>query len=303
MLLLGCITSLPEVAAAATSALTGNATLAVNNLLGSVAINVLLIALADAILGRDAITSAIGRPTTLMQGVINTAALAFATVAILSGDTSVLGAGAWCFGPFGYCIFAFWLASAYGRRAPWHTAKDEDAESARERPHAPEFRTRLKEVSFTGLVGRAASAAVIILFAGFALAQAGDAVSQLTGIGAGLVGLVLVGFATSLPEVSSITAAVRMGRYEMALGDVFGTNLITIGLLLLADLFYAGQPVLNAAGRFEAVAPLLGLVPTAIFVIGLLEKRNRTIPHMGYDALAATLVFAEGLVLLSFIQA
>ncbi|WP_204985699.1 hypothetical protein [Microvirga pakistanensis] len=96
MLLLGGITSLSEVAAVSTSSWTGNASLAVNNLLGSVAINVLLIALADAVLGRDAITSAIGKSPTLMQGVLSITALAFAAMAIVSGDVPVAGVGAWC---------------------------------------------------------------------------------------------------------------------------------------------------------------------------------------------------------------
>jgi cation:H+ antiporter len=111
-----------------------------------------------------------------------------------------------------------------------------------------------------------------------------------------------VGFATSLPEVSSITAAVRMKRYEMALGGVFGTNLLTIDLLLLADVFYAGEPVLNTAGRFEVVAALLGLILTAVFVIGLLERKNKIFLRMGYDALAAILIFVGGIILLYLLQ-
>ncbi len=301
MLLLGGITSLPEIAAVTTSSWSGNSSLAVNNLLGSVAINVLLIALADAVLGRDAITSAIGKSTTLMQGVLSITALAFAAMAIVSGDVPVAGVGAWSLALFCYCVFAFWLASAYGRRAPWHTIKDEGVAEAKSQ-EAAKFRSSFKQVSLTGLVGRTSLAALVILVAGSALAQAGDAISQLTGLGAGFVGLVLVGFATSLPEVSSITAAVRMGRYEMALGDVFGTNLLTIGLLLLADAFYAGEPVLNTAGPFEAVAALLGLILTAVFMIGLLEHRNKTFLRMGHDALAAILIFGGGIVLLYFLQ-
>jgi cation:H+ antiporter len=56
MLLLGGITSLPEVANAITASAIGNPALAINNLLGSAAINVLLLAVADALVGRDAIT-------------------------------------------------------------------------------------------------------------------------------------------------------------------------------------------------------------------------------------------------------
>ncbi|WP_170304158.1 hypothetical protein [Microvirga makkahensis] len=83
---------------------------------------------------------------------------------------------------------------------------------------------------------------------------------------------------------------------------MFGTNLLTIGLLLLADVFYAGEPVLNTAGRFEAVAALLGLILTAVFVIGLLERKNKTSLRMRYDALAAILIFAGGVILLYLLQ-
>jgi cation:H+ antiporter len=62
MLLLGGITSLPEVATVASASYVGNASLAVNNLLGSAAINLVLLAIADAILGRDALTSVVLKP-------------------------------------------------------------------------------------------------------------------------------------------------------------------------------------------------------------------------------------------------
>ncbi len=62
MLLLGGITSLPEVATVASASYVGNASLAVNNLLGSAAINLVLLAIADAILGRDALMSVVLKP-------------------------------------------------------------------------------------------------------------------------------------------------------------------------------------------------------------------------------------------------
>jgi hypothetical protein len=48
MLLLGGITSLPEIATVTTASWTGNAPLADNNLLGSASINIVLLAAADA---------------------------------------------------------------------------------------------------------------------------------------------------------------------------------------------------------------------------------------------------------------
>jgi cation:H+ antiporter len=80
------------------------------------------------------------------------------------------------------------------------------------------------------------------------LSKTGDAIAEQSGLGASLVGFVLVAFATSLPELSSIIAALRRRRYEMAVGDIFGTNLFNIGLLFVADLAYPGGPVLREGG-------------------------------------------------------
>lgn len=302
MLLMGTITSLPEIAAVSTSAFVGNAALATNNLLGSVSINVVLIAVADAVLGRDAITSAVGRPTTLMQGVLVILALGLTTSAVLIGDFSLGPFGAWSLALAAYVVFAFWISSGYAQRAPWRLARGrrpsasdhEDRESNEDRRDA--------DKPLASLVLLISAAAAVILVAGFCLAQSGDAIAKLTGLSSGIVGLVLVGFATSLPELSSIISAVRLRRYEMAMGDVFGTNILTLGLIFLADLVYSGEPVLNQAGRFEAVAATLGILLTGIFLVGLLERENKTFLRMGYDATAALLTFIAGVVLLYFIQ-
>lgn len=293
MLLLGGITSLPEIATVSTASVTGNAPLATNNLLGSVAINVLLIALADAVLGRDALTSSVPSTATIIQGTLGIISLALVAIAILVGDVPLGWVGLWPILLGLYCFWAFWLASRYAERTPWK-AKDE---RQKKKESAGESEQDVEE-PLTSLVRKTVLVSVIILIAGFFLARTGDAIAEQSGLGAGLVGLVLVGFATSLPEVSSVTEAVRRKRYEMALGDIFGTNLLTIAFVLLADVLYFDGPVLNEAGKFEVVAALLGLVLTGIFCIGLLERGNRTLLRMGYDAIVALITFAGGLVLL-----
>lgn len=71
MLLLAGMTSLPEVATVGVAAGSGSPGLAVANLLGSCAINVLLLAALDPLAGRGAMTSFIARPSTLLQGVLS----------------------------------------------------------------------------------------------------------------------------------------------------------------------------------------------------------------------------------------
>jgi cation:H+ antiporter len=98
ILLLGGVTSLPELAVASTAALAGHPELSVNDLLGSAAINVLIIAIADAAIGRDAITSVVASPNVLLQGVLGIILLSVVAAAAISVDVAVAGASAWTWG-------------------------------------------------------------------------------------------------------------------------------------------------------------------------------------------------------------
>ncbi len=117
-----------------------------------------------------------------------------------------------------------------------------------------------------------------------------------------MVGFVLIGTSTSMPELSSIFAAIRLHRYEMAFGQILGTNFINLSLILVVDLSFTGGPVVNELGRFEVVSSLLGAILIGVFLVGLLEHRNRTVFRMGYDSLGVMVLFAGGLVLLHFMQ-
>jgi cation:H+ antiporter len=117
-----------------------------------------------------------------------------------------------------------------------------------------------------------------------------------------MVGFALIGVSTSMPELSSIVTALRIRRYEMAFGQVLGTNFINLSLILVADAFFSGGPVINELGPFEIVSALLGAMLTGIFMVGLLEHKNPRVMRMGYDSLAVIVVFGCGLGLLSTLR-
>src|SRR5690606_38640521 len=121
-----------------------------------------------------------------------------------------------------------------------------------------------------------------IFAAGFLLSLSGDGLAVQTGLGTSFVGFVLVGFSTSLPELSTVIAAMRLKRHAMAVGDILGSNVFNLLLIFLTDVVFVGDPVLNHAGRFEIAASLLGIVMMVILLLGLLERRDRTVLRMGY---------------------
>ena len=84
----------------------------------------------------------------------------------------------------------------------------------------------------------------------------------------------------------------------MAIAGIFSTNAFNVVIIVLVDAIFQGQPVLLEAGRFSAFAALLTVVLTGLFMIGLIERRDRTVLRMGVDSLAVLLVYVAGLAML-----
>lgn len=284
IVLLGGVTSLPELAVASTAAVAGHPALSVNDLLGSAAINVVIIAVADAAIGRDAITSVLASPGVLLQGVLGIILLAVVAGATMTAALPLWGASAWTWLLLvGYAASVVIIAKSHSKQA-WSAARRRREPPAKREPPG----------ALRPLVLRTIVAGTAVLAGGFFLAKTGEAIAAQTGLGTNFVGAVLLAASTSLPEVSTVLGAVRLKRYEMAVSDVFGTNLFNVTILFGVDLLYDGGPVLAEVGRFAGFGALLAIALTAIYLAGMIERRDRTVLRMGYDSLAVLGVYLGG---------
>jgi cation:H+ antiporter len=301
LLLLGGMTSLPELAVSVTATLEDSPLLSVNDVLGSAAINVLILAVADAVYGRNALTATPGRPDVLLQASLSMLLLMLVPAAVLSGDRLVLGMGLWSWVLLAAYGLAVWVVARARDLRSWtpEKASRKEAENA---PKGNEKLERLEErdksLDMRQLMLRIALAGAVILVGGFVLARSGDALAEQTGLGESFVGAVLLAACTSLPEVSTVIGAVRLRRYELALGDVFGTNLFNVTILVLVDALHDGDPVLTQAGPFAAFAALLAAAMTVVFLVGMLERRNHAFFRMGLDSILALAMYLGGIVVL-----
>jgi cation:H+ antiporter len=288
IVLLGGVTSLPEMAVATTASLAGHPALSVNDLLGSAAINVLILALADAALGRDALTSVLASPGVLLQGVLGIILLAMVVAATMTFDVPLLGASAWTWALLVSYGAAVWVVARSQSAQAWHAVRRRTPRPAKRQPPG----------ALRPLLAKTAAAAAAVLVAGFFLAQTAQGIAEQTGLGTSFVGAVLLAAATSLPEASTVLEAVRLRRYEMAVSDIFGTNLFNVTIIFAVDLLYDGGPVLVEVGTFAGFGALLAIVLTALYLAGMIERRDRTVLRMGYDSLAALGAYGAGLVVL-----
>jgi cation:H+ antiporter len=295
MLLLGGITSLPEVANTITAASIGNPALAVNNLLGSAAINVLLLAVVDAFIGHSAVTAIVAKPSTMMMAATCMIVLVLIAALITVGDIALAGIGVGSVAIAGASILSFWMSATHDRRSPWSVDDDDDGVSdIEEKDPQP-------DASLAKLWCRVAIHGALIFAAGYTLSQVGDGLAKQLGFTSAIVGFGLIGPATSLPELVTIIAALRIGRPEMAFGQVLGTNFVNLSLIPLGDAVYRGAPIITKLGKFEVISSLLGAMLIGIFMVGLLEHRDRTIFRMGIDSALVIVVFTVGTVVLACI--
>lgn len=294
LVLLGGVTSLPEIAVALFSALSNNPVLAVNNLLGGVAMQKAVLAGADALIGKDALTVVVSSPALLLQGALSILMLTVAAAAIAVGGAPVLGIGIWSWVLLALYVFSIWMLSVTKGRQPWRpTEENRLARQSDATDNGPQHTASLRSI-----IGKTIVAATVILIAGFFLSQTADAIASQTGLGQSFVGAVLLGLSTSLPEISTVVSAMRLHQYEMAISDILGTNLFNVALIFLVDAAYPGPPALNEVGRFSLFVSLLGILLTVIYLIGLIERRNRTFARMGIDSLVTLAVYGGGLYLL-----
>lgn len=293
MLLLGGVTSLPEIAVSVSAGLTGNSSLAVSNILGGVALQMVIVVIGDAMLRDRAITSRVAGPTTLLQAIFSCLLLMMVVLGLTIGDVAVLGAGAWTYAILLGGIAMFWLVSRYRRDETWE-------------PDPPPRHDRSEQQGKPDSLRRAvlltAGMGAIILVAGWLLSKTGEAIAGQTGLGGNFVGATLVGAATSLPEVSTVIVAVQIRRYTMAFADIFGTNMFDVMLIFLIDAVHPGPPVLNGLGDFAVVGALLGMAVTLLYVAGLIERRDQTVLRLGIDSWAVAITYSAGVVALYFLK-
>ena len=100
--------------------------------------------------------------------------------------------------------------------------------------------------------------------------------------------------------VSLVTtlAALKIGADDMAIGNLFGSNMFNMFALGLTDLFFLQGRFLSVIDPAFLLVSVLGLIMTVMALIGNLARIERRLWFLEVDALALILVYAGSLWLL-----
>jgi cation:H+ antiporter len=311
---LAVITSLPEVATTVSATLANNVSMAVNNLFGSIALQVTILAVGDAIIRNSSLSGSLENPVSRLQAICLSFLLALAAVAILYEDIAIFHIGLWSIILFGFYVALFYIIN-YFKRVKWWLTEPEERESIgkvkaivsermeeKEKSEENDSDDKEKEEPSKVLLSRLGLffllAAIGILIGGYFVANSADVIAEKTGVGSSFMGFFFVGLTTSLPELSTTISAAKLKRYRMAFSNIFGTNLLNVGLVLLADLLYFKGPVLDEVGTFAAAGAIFGILLTSIYQIGLTIKFRKTFFRLGVDSILVILFYIAGAIIL-----
>lgn len=120
-------------------------------------------------------------------------------------------------------------------------------------------------------------------------------ISAATGLGVTFIGTTLVAAVTSMPELVTSLAAVRIGLYDMAIGNLFGSVMFNVFALGLTDFFYTPGRFLVAINPSFLLVAVLGLLMTGLGLIGNVANLERRVGFIELDALALIVVFFGGM--------
>jgi len=277
-------TSLPELSVDISAVLNNQADLAVGDLLGSCLMNLLILAIVD-MSHRQARTafkrSSLGHALSATLSILLTAIVVFGIlVGQRLGATAFLGVGP-----------AIWIGMIVYMAGVRLVYMDQRT-SAQVASPPQDVLLPAEGMSLTSAIAGFCVAALVIIISGPFLSHAAAEFASLTGLGSTFVGSTLVAFTTSLPELVASLTAVRMGAFDLAVGNIFGSNAFNIILFLPLDMLQPGS-LLASVSPDHAVTGMGIIAVTLVALLGQLYNVERRIQFLEPDAaLVIVLVLA-----------
>lgn len=290
-LLLGAVTSLPGILTTVTGALGGDADFALANPIGGVAIQTVWLAIADLVYRRANLEHAAASLDNILQALLLVAMLSLPVIAYATPQLVI--------GWVHPLTLAIPVLYAYGlrllsdvRAAPmWVARRTSETRTDEGGDSSPESTTRLW-VTLAVL-------AVIVAVTGWVIGQSGLGLIAATGWSSAVTGFTITTAISSLPELITLLAAVRIGALTLGVGGIIGGNVFDTLMIAIADVAFVDGSIYALVGPASVV--LLGgtIFITAVLAAGLIVRERRGIGFEGFGLPIAYVATVGGAVLVS----
>lgn len=256
LVVLAAITSLPELATGISAVFWVQAPdITVGDLLGSCVFNLLILALVDLFYPLRPILTAADRGH-LLAGCFGIIMLGVTVMGLLARHPSATLA----WGHVGLVSPLLLVCYLVAMRSLFRYQRRE-----REAYLASQEEALLyADVAWKPAALKFALNALVVVTAGSFLPRVADGIAALMGWQQSLVGTIFVAAATSLPELVVTLGALRIGAVDLAVGNLFGSNLVNLAILGIIGLIYVNAPLLQVVSEKHVATGIIAIVMTAI---------------------------------------
>lgn len=282
--LLAGATSLPELATGISAvSVVGDVNLAAGGIMGSCLFNLALIAVLDAMSGDTPLLKR-AEISHILAAAIGCAMLALVMISLYVTQTLRVPSIAWVGVPsliiLGGYLVGVRVISAFEKRRAQEVLEQ----------HAQAYQYGAISTGRAALVFGLLSLGIVGL--GLWLATLGDQIALETGLGASFVGAIFLAITTSLPEVVASLAALRFGAVDLAVANIFGSNIFNIAALAVYDLFYLPGDMWAQIAPIHGFSAVAAALMTALAIAGLVYRAAKK-PRwfVAWDALLLLLLY------------
>ena len=257
---IGFGTSAPEWVASTTAVLQGDLPLAIGNIIGSNIANSLLVLSILFLLIGQGISKNLNLNLTSSNWMLIVTAIFIAGYLILDNFSRLLGM---------ILLVAIFFAIR-SMIAKGDSSKDSSIEQV-----------KIKNLALRSVLSIAAT-----IYGSKLVVDSAIDLATIFNISSLVIGVVVVAFGTSLPEIVSTISAAKFDKPEIVFGNIFGSNLFNIGLV-------GGTSILIAPGKLnsEITIQLLAMAGASVFVVYISRKEIKKSYAIGLILFLLYLIF------------
>ncbi|HVB80184.1 MAG TPA: hypothetical protein VNE82_09625 [Candidatus Binataceae bacterium] len=278
--LLAGATSIPEIATDVSAVRMHAPNLAAGDLFGSSLANMLILAVIDQLSRQGSVL----RRAAIENGLIACLAIILNTLGalfvLMQSRTTLLGVS-----PESVLLLLVYLV---GTRAVYRNGVRHAKALTSAVPPQKRAVTRSLKRTVAIFVG----AAALILVASPALAWSAKHIAEVSGLGTTFVGTWLLGLSTSLPELATSFAAVRIGALDLAVGNLFGSNSFNMVIFFALDLVSPSGSIFAELSPVHAISGTLAVVLMSLGLASILYRAERRVFMVEPDSALMLVAYA-----------
>ncbi len=135
-------------------------------------------------------------------------------------------------------------------------------------------------------------AALAVVAAGIWLPNIAGDLAAAMGWKQSFVGTLFVAAVTTTPEIVVTVAALRIGAVDLAIGNLFGSNLFNVTILAIDDLVYLPGPLFADVSISHAASAFSAMMMSGLAVVGLvLRPASRVLRSVSWVSLMLLVIY------------